>query len=68
MSHDAWGGGSDEDPKLRVKELNRLKGLDELTEPLMRWRKPYVKKKPAVSVFDALAVVITLVALFLITR
>ena len=63
MSHDAWGGGSDADPKLRLKELGTLKDSDAQNAVPQVPREPYRPKKPAISVLDALMIIVTLTGL-----
>lgn len=66
MSHDPWGGGSDLDPKLRLKELGQYKAPQEASQV----RRPYERRKPRISVLDALMIVLTAcgVLIFLAVR
>jgi len=67
MSVDAWGGGSDEDPKLRKKELAKLYGDREDQGAWFRKligqspRQTKNKGKPNVSVFDLLMLLLFLI-------
>lgn len=79
MSHDPWGGGSDADPKLRLKEL----GANDAPRQKIVVRVPPVandgrsaeaikaaaKKVPDLSVWDALkAMAAILMLIYLISR
>jgi hypothetical protein len=59
MSIDPWGGGSDQDPKLRLRELGQYKqpGAGKTEQ---KSRRVYSRQKPAVSVLDALLMLIGL--------
>lgn len=65
MSVDPWGGGSDLDPKLRLKELGTYR--PSAPDDRQTSRRPiHILRKPTVSVLDALLLMITLVGLLVV--